>query len=98
MMTSIWEILYIFSRKDVGRKNVYILPTFISVKLFNFNFKDVSRMSQSVIGTILGGVGAPPNVSTPFPSWLNWTEPKWSEAIQKVASIWLKIAEQVAYG
>ena len=26
------------------------------------------------------GGGSPPNVSTPFPSWLNWTEPKWSDS------------------
>ena len=54
-------------------------------------------MSQSVIGTIppggAWGGGGPPNVSNPFPTWLNW-----SEANQKVASIWMKIAEQVAYG
>ena len=31
-------------------------------------------------------------------SYFHKTEPKWSEAIQKVSPIWLKIAEQVAYG
>ena len=51
-------------------------------------------MSQTVIGMIPPwGGGSPPNVSTPFPTWLNW-----SEAIQKVASISPKIADQVAYG
>ena len=62
-------------------------------------------MNKSVIGTIpTGGVwggGSPPNVSTPFlpgTSEVNRTEPNRSEAIQKVASILLKIAEQEAYG
>ena len=55
-------------------------------------------MNQSVIGTIPpGGVwggGTPSNVSTPFLPG----KTEVSEAIHKVASIWLKIAEQVAYG
>ena len=62
-------------------------------------------MSQSFIGTIPpGGVwggGSPPNVSTPFlpgTTEVNRTEPNRSEAIHKVASIWLKIANRVAYG
>ena len=65
-----WEFLKIFSQKDVGRKNVHFLPTSIGVKWFNFTLKDVSRMTQSVIGTIppggAWGSGSPPNVSTPF--------------------------------
>ena len=57
-------------------------------------------MGQSVIGTIppggLGGAGAPPMCRPPFLP--GKSEVKRSEANQKVASIWLKIAEQVAYG
>ena len=55
-------------------------------------------MSQSVIGTIppggAWGGGSPPMCQPP--SFL--VKVKRSEANQKVASIWLKIAEQVAYG
>ena len=51
MTTSIWEFLYIFSRKDVGRKKIHFLHTSIDVKLLNFTLKDVSRMGQSVIGS-----------------------------------------------
>ena len=44
----------------------------------------------------LGGGGSPPKVSTPFLP--GKTEVKWTEAIQKVATILLKIAERLAYG
>ena len=55
-------------------------------------------MSLSVIGTIppggLGGAEAPPMCRPP--SFL--VQLKWTEVIQKVASILLKIAKQVAHG
>ena len=91
MTTSIWEFLYIFSRKDVGRKNFHFLPTSIDVKWFNFTLKDVSRMGQSVIGT---SPPSPTNVSTPF---LPGSEKK-RKPSQKVASIGLKIGQRVAHG
>ena len=54
----------------------------------------------------LGGAGAPPMCRPLFlpgkseakRSEVKRSEAKRSEANQKVASIWLKIAEQVAYG
>ena len=63
----------------------------------------VSRMTQGVIGAIspgrYGGAGAPPRCRPPsFLVKVKRSEAKRSEANQKVASIWLKIADQVAYG
>ena len=60
-------------------------------------------MSQTVIGMIppggLGGAESPQCVDPlSFLVKLNRSEVNRSEAIQKVALIWLKIAEQVAYG
>ena len=73
MTTSIWEFLYIFSRKDVGRKNFHFLPTTIGVKSFNFTMKDVSRRIQTIIGSIphRGGLGwrEPPQGVDPLPFW-----------------------------
>ena len=37
--------LKIFSRKDVGRKNMHYLPTSIQVKSFKFTLKNVRKMS-----------------------------------------------------
>ena len=88
MTTSIRGIMYMFSRKDVGRKNVHILPKFIGVKWFNFTWKDISRMSQSLIGMIppggAWGGGSLPIVSTSFlPGW--WPLP-WSW--QPITALW----------
>ena len=61
-------------------------------------------MNQSVIGDNphqggFGGAGAPPMCRPPFfLVKVKRSEAKRSEANQKVASIWLKIAKQVAYG
>ena len=53
---------------------------------------DARCIERDPSGGAWGG-GSPPNVSTPFPTWLNW-----SEAIQKVASNQLKIGQRVAHG
>ena len=70
MTTSIWEFLYIFSRKDVGRKNISVHIFSEGRRQEKYPLKAVRRMSQSVIGTIpqggAWGGGSPPNVSTPF--------------------------------
>ena len=92
MTTSIWEFLYIFSRKDVGRKKFHFLPTSIGGKWFNFNLKDVSRMSQSVIGTS-PAPRAPPMCRPPFFQVVK-KKVKWS---QKVPLNLLKIGQRVAY-
>ena len=92
MTTSIWEFLYIFSRKDVGRKNFHFLPTSIDVKWFNFTLKDVSRMSQSVIGT--PPPRAPPMCRPPF----FLVAVGGGGVSKKVASNQLKIGQRVAHG
>ena len=95
MTTSIWEFLYIFSRKDVGKKKIHFLHTSIDVKLLNFTLKDVSRMGQSVIGTPPPPPRAPPMCRPP--SFL--VKLKWIQKVNpKVASNQLKIGQQVAHG
>ena len=49
-------------------------------------------MSLSVIGT------PPPQCVDPLPSWLGPTAAAAGGGSKKVASIWLKIGQQVAYG
>ena len=60
-------------------------------------------MMQGVISATppggLGGAGAPQCVDPlSYLVKLKRTEPNRTEAIQKVSSIWLKIADRVAYG
>ena len=54
-------------------------------------------MSQSVIGTIPPRLGGrePPQRVDPLSSWLGWAA---AVGRKKVASIWLKFADEVAYG
>ena len=92
--TSIWEFLEIFSRKDVGRKKSIFCPRF---KIINFYF-DGRQQDESTChwqdppGGGGVGAGAPPKCRPPsflvVGGWVN----------HEVASIWLKIVEQVAYG
>ena len=86
---------YFLGRTSAGKKCIICLHP--RKKILHY-FKDVRRMSQSVIGTIppggFGGAGAPQCVD-PLLSWSWKKKGKW---IQKVASNQLKIAEQVAYG
>ena len=67
---------------------------FVTIKYLPLGFV------KSSIGTISpGGVwggGAPPNVSTPFLPGYGWSEVKWMWVIGKVASMRLKIGQQVA--
>ena len=58
------------------------------------------RLNQSPIDTIPpGGFGGaePPQGVNPLPSWLRRRRRRRRQS-KKVASIWLKIAKQVAYG
>ena len=63
------NFLYIFSRKDVGRKNISAHIFSEGRRQEKYPLKAVRRMSQSVIGTTppggLGGAGAPPMCRPP---------------------------------
>ena len=76
---------YFLGRTSAGKKCIICLhPS----KIILHYFKDIRRMSPSVIGTIPpgGGLGGrePPQGVDPLSSWLNWSEAKWSEWFRKL--------------